>query len=247
MTAYAYHRRDLLEEPEKYEYTEVHDEGFFAEHGAVRRQALRTLGSADIASESVSTASPPGFRQAAAEIASRLAEAGHEHPATAPSASETGVAVDTGVILSGLLHRYLEHPERLDEADSQTLRQLVGRYEIQKRLYRMYDVTDGRFRGSGDERASMREYATLYLLSGLEFMRTDSLVHLNCCLKLGDLVCSAPWRFQEEGTVTRTLAATGLLVELAAVRQLVARQEIEVPEDSGESDAVVSPETGGNR
>jgi hypothetical protein len=223
---YQYTDRDLLAEPESYEYSEVYGQPFLDAYRADRDEALATV---DRRLDERAT----GPRATAWDaLLAALSWAETDDPdayltplGNAPDFEELpdpeSAPVETVPVLAALAGYGTDHPPDGATA-TDWLDHFVTRFEIDKRLAAGYDTN-----GTGTQQSAPEiAYPLLALASLLQHGRTGNLKHLNVALKLCDLLSSK--RETLEGTNTLALARLAIAEERGAVRSLPVTAEAQL-------------------
>lgn len=224
--SYGYTDRDLLAEPESYEYSEVHGEPFLDAYLADRSEAVESLHGH--VTEISSSEHDEGWEGLLSELglesangslvvpepSGALEAALRSSEASVVSPTEHGVR-DTVSTLAALLGYPDSDPPRGDPATA-VVDLLTKRFEVEKRLYTTYG-RDGR-PADESEPADEVAYPLLALTVLLHYDRSRSLKYLNVALKLGDLISSRATDFEDAAAIS--LSYVALAAERDAVRSL---------------------------
>ncbi|QLG47851.1 hypothetical protein [Natrinema halophilum] len=232
---YEYTDRDLLEEPESYEYSEVHGRPFLDAYERDRASVLDSI-EASVSGRCSSDASHwRGLLEAVGTDPSREIERSLPRLESRTKSDVTEFTAAFGQVpdrdqvdqietveLEASLLGYPGDRPLNGEIARTWLDCLTKRYEVDKRLSARYDSDMDPI---DDEPAPCVAYPLLSLVALVSHERTGNLKYLNVALKLGDLLSSRHESIDDQGTLAVTYLA--LAVERDAMQALATSVGVE--------------------
>lgn len=230
---YDYTDRDLLADPETYEYSEVLGAPFLGAYFDDRSECLTRLekrldefnaragGTSNRWTGLLESLSWAATDSVGPHLPTHGASDGWpdiDIPNAVPSLSAD--RVETIPSLAALLGYPGDRPPT-DEAATAWLDRYVKRFEVSKRLYVSYD---GTMSAVDNQLAPAAAYPMLALACLVNYNRTSNLKHLNTALKLCDLLSSRTEALESQGTIA--LARLALDEERGAILALVDTLEV---------------------
>ena len=239
--AYPYTSRDLLEQPERYMYSDCFGEAFVRDYLAARRTLLEELTDRYAAAARAPEARQPDTEVVAVweALAGRSSEApwpriralhrrgagGDGRRSTSDGrwwdGVEAAATVSTEDLLRAGLLAALDGARDLQPRAVAWLDRFVRQFEVTRRLHARYTAA---MKPTGEEFGRLTHYALLSLSAVLVHERTGRWPLLNAALKLNDLLCSCQERLCEPGEMLLTMLA--LWKELQVVSRLAATHEV---------------------
>lgn len=214
-SGYEYTNRDLLEEPESYEYSEFHGVSFLRAYESDRTEAVTSI------EQRTPTSEPPASWEPILDALSHSSEQ-NGVGSLEPLASDcslppvTATRIDTKSVLSTLVS--LDTETKLQTA---WLDRFTKRFEITKQLYTAYDAD---MQPVDHEPAPLDCYALLSLAALRSYNRNGNLKYLNVVLKLNDLLVSNCDDLSDENELS--LVQLVLREELSVLRRLAAEKGV---------------------
>jgi hypothetical protein len=222
---YEYTDRDLMANPESYEYSEFHGKPFLDAYLADRRAAIAQLderleaGARPVEAWDglLETLEQPVGDALRSSLPADLPQSSTTPPPDASIPDPAGSsAVETTWLLSRILGYPDRRPPRSDRTDVWT-NDLIERFEVTKHLSARYDTE---MRSIGEDTAPLVAYPMLALSGLIVQKRTGSLKHLNGVLKLCDTLSSMTISSMSPGMAA--LARLALDEERNAIERLAA-------------------------
>lgn len=236
--SYPYTDRDLLQNPESYEYTEFQGLPFLRSFREGRRSFVEKLGmNAKPHTEEIdrpkavhrwthTLAGLPGRNDPPQETpVDAASDASGTTPIPRPP--ESGQEIDTAVTLGKLTEQLVDHAGAANGVLKAWLDLFIHRFEVQKRLYASYTVEGPQLRAATDEQADLRSYPLLGIACILYHHRhRRSLKAVNTALKIGDTLVSISESL--DTPEVHGLTKAFIEAELHIVRQLSEEQGVEI-------------------
>lgn len=214
---YTYTQRDLLAEPEYYMYSAFEGVSFLRDYRAQRADVMAQLKNHPCrlpAEDREPTTRNPGERLLLVAEGGKAQSAGLGEWKEFLASREESERIVTQEVLSALEIAFTEDTGDEDQVLT-WLGKLVQRFEVNKRLYRVYTR---RMRRDTEETEPVLSYAVLSAMLLLHYEKSHNLKMLNGALKLNDLLCSVRERLEEDVEVRLVLA--NLRKEMDLVEQL---------------------------
>lgn len=211
---YEYTNRDLLCDPESYEYSQVHGPEFINAYYVDRARTLRSLdnsiGDTKPREESPWQGTVQALQWADTEsaleelppvddIARQSDRVGSTTPRTPrlPVAGTTDVNETVPLLLALAGYPFEEPPDT--ENAVRWLDEFTTRFEVKKRLFESYD---SEMNPINDQLAPIWAYPLLDVVTLVNYGRTGNLKYLNLALKIGDLLSSRAGKISTQLTLT---------------------------------------------
>lgn len=237
---YRYTDRDLLQNPESYEYTEFQGEPLLRSYLQGRRSVVEKLGvnaephpdeidrSRAIHRWNQAFACLPGSDDPPPETpVDAVSNASGTTPI--PKPPESGQEINTAATIGSLTEQLVEDAGAENGVLKAWLDLFIQRFEVQKRLYASYTVEGSQLRAATDEQTDLRSYPLLGVACILYHHRhRRSLKAVNTALKIGDTLVSISERLDSPEVQGLTEAFIG--AELHVVHQLSEEQGVKILE-----------------
>jgi hypothetical protein len=212
--SYQYTDRDLLQEPESYEYTEVHGRPFLSAYLDNRTEIIDAIEDRIERPDEI----PTGFEATIERLAVSQPTAENSRgvgvaPVT-PVPTPGDGSVETRQLLASLAGYDQPKPPSGEPANV-WVDTFTKQYEVRKKLSASYDAE---MNSVAENPASFDCYVLLAMVVLLAYERTNNLKYLNVALKLGDLLVSKHSETADSGTLA--LVRLVLREEVTAVREL---------------------------
>ena len=197
MNKYVYVDRNLLDEPEKYFFSEYKGEEFVKSYFISRKESLPSLKKNSINYDDLFKEYVDGLK---IEELSRN-------------------TIETKKVLSNILKKSIDFKNKnIDE--KKYLNVLISKFEVSKKIYSEYDLD---FKPMNIEYKDIENYCMLSYICMNEYLKEKNLKYLNVAIKINDLLCSLKERLSDNLLFFKN---TVINIELEIIKSIFIKEGI---------------------